>query len=161
MAYISLGSNLGDSVNLLNVAIEKINERIGLVIKKSSFYETEPWGFKADQNFINAMVAVDSDLHPEEILRELLAIEKDLGRVRNSSKTYTSRLIDLDIIAIDDLILKTKELVIPHPKMHERSFVLIPFHEIAHDWRNPLLDKGLEELIALVNDVDKVKRLKV
>lgn len=157
--YISLGSNLGDSINLLNIAIEQIKEKIGSVITKSSYYKTEPWGFVAENNFVNAMIAVKTKLQPEEVLQQLLDIENQMGRTRNKEGVYESRRIDLDIIAIDNLVLKTKRLVVPHPKMRERSFVLVPFLEINPNWRNPLLDKSLEELLNLRDDVDKVKRL--
>ena len=159
LVYISLGSNMGDSVQLLKSAIKKIDTNIGKVLKTSSFYETEPWGFEADQNFVNAMICVESNHEPEFILTSLLQIEEHLGRSRNDQPFYESRPIDLDIIALENEVIKTNRLVIPHPKMQERLFVLVPFAEIESNWRHPLINKGLEEMMTLLRHEQKVKRL--
>lgn len=145
---------------MIDTAIQLIDVRIGAVIKISSYYETEPWGFQADQNFVNAVIRIDTATDPITIIKELLDIEKELGRKRTQTPHYESRVLDLDIIAVDNQVIKTDDLCVPHPKMHLRAFVLIPFSEIEPNWRHPLINKRLDELIRLLKNEQKVNRLK-
>lgn len=129
--YIGLGSNLGDKEELLRRAIELINERIGSVLRTSSFIETEPWGFQSDNTFLNAACLVDTSLSPMQCLSETQEIERLLGRTQKSvNGQYHDRPIDLDLLMYDDLEMNTPELVLPHPRMQERDFVMIPLDEI-------------------------------
>ena len=129
--YLSLGSNLGDREEMLNRAIALIGERVGEVQRVSSFIETEPWGFKSKHPFLNAACLVLTTLSPEECLEATQQIERELGRKRKSRNgKYHDRPIDIDLLMYDDLELSTPRLTLPHPRMKEREFVMIPLREI-------------------------------
>ena len=129
--YISLGSNLGNKEEKLRRAIELINERIGSVLRTSSFIETEPWGFQSENTFLNAACLVETKLTPRQCLRETQKIERLLGRTRKSKDgIYHDRPIDLDLLLYDDLEINEGDLILPHPHMQERDFVMIPLMEI-------------------------------
>ena len=129
--YLSLGSNLGDREEMLNRAIALIGERVGEVQRVSSFIETEPWGFKSKHPFMNAACLVLTTLSPEECLEATQQIERELGRKRKSRNgKYHDRPIDIDLLMYDDLELSTPRLTLPHPRMKEREFVMIPLREI-------------------------------
>lgn len=129
--YFSLGTNLGDKKQNISRAISLVNERVGVVIKQSSLYETKPWGFNSNNNFLNACIACQSSLSPFEILKATQQIEKEMGRTKKSHNgNYADRVIDIDILTYDDEQIDTPELKIPHPLMHKRDFVMIPLNEI-------------------------------
>ena len=129
--YLSLGSNLGDREEMLNRAIALIGERVGEVQRVSSFIETEPWGFKSKHPFLNAACLVLTTLSPEQCLEATQQIERELGRKRKSKNgKYHDRPIDIDLLMYDDLELSTPKLTLPHPRMKEREFVMIPLREI-------------------------------
>lgn len=129
--YLSLGSNLGNRKELMTKAIEEIGKRIGAVVRQSSFYVTEPWGFQSDNAFLNACIYVETSLSPYAVLELTQAIERELGRVRKSKAgMYSDRPIDIDILLYDDLKMATPNLIIPHPLMAERDFVMKPLKEI-------------------------------
>ena len=129
--YLSLGSNLGDREQMLNRAIALIGERVGEVQRVSSFIETEPWGFKSKHPFLNAACLVLATLSPEQCLEATQQIERELGRKRKSRNgVYHDRPIDIDLLMYDDLELSTPKLTLPHPRMKEREFVMIPLREI-------------------------------
>ena len=131
MVYLALGSNIGDRRNDLSEAIRLIDERVGRVDKVSSFMETEPWGFKSEFKFLNAVLSVQSMLSPIEILHITQNIEKEMGREKKSlGGIYHDRIIDIDLLMYDSLQLETPELTLPHPHMKEREFVMIPLMEI-------------------------------
>ena len=135
--YLSLGSNLGNRRQLLLDAIEKINKKVGNVVRQSSFYETKPWGFESENLFLNAAVKVTTKLSPTELLEVTQQIEREMGRRKKttlnsqlSTPNYSDRPIDIDILLYDDLHVDLPELKIPHPLMQERDFVLVPLREI-------------------------------
>jgi 2-amino-4-hydroxy-6-hydroxymethyldihydropteridine diphosphokinase len=135
--YLSLGSNLGNRKQLLLDAIEKINKKVGNVVRQSSFYETKPWGFESENLFLNAAVKVTAKLSPTELLEVTQQIEREMGRkkkttynFRQQTPNYSDRPIDIDILLYDDLHVDLPELKIPHPLMQERDFVLVPLREI-------------------------------
>lgn len=129
--YLSLGSNLGDRKDNLAQAIRLIGERVGEVLRKSSFLETKPWGFESDNLFVNACVLCETTLTPRQVLRATQKIERELGRTHKSvNGHYADRLIDIDILLYDDLRVDEPDLQIPHPLMFEREFVMIPLGEI-------------------------------
>lgn len=129
--YLGLGTNLGDKEDNLRVAIDRIGEEVGAVMRRSSFLETEPWGFASDNTFINAAVMVKTCRTPLEVLHATQRIEREMGRtVKSVDGKYHDRIIDIDILLYDDITMSTEELVIPHPLMHERDFVMIPLREI-------------------------------
>ena len=156
-SYILLGSNMGDKLALLNNAIEMIECRCGKVIKKSSIYESEPWGFICDENFVNQAICIETELSAHDLLKELLNIESELGRVRNENQIgYASRPIDLDVIYYGDMINEEEFLTLPHPRLHQRNFVLMPLCEIAPDFVHPVFKVSNKVLLERCNDEGKV-----
>lgn len=146
MVILLLGSNLGDRLSNLNEAYNKISESTREILISSSIYETEPWGFRHQNLFLNQVLVVNTDLSPESLLHLLLNIEKELGRKRRQ-KSFQARIIDIDILFYDDLIISTNKLKIPHPKLHERRFVLEPLNEILPDLIHPVLLKSVARLL--------------
>ncbi len=129
--YFSIGSNIGNRKRLVRDAITLLNERVGEVERQSSLYETEPWGFCSPNKFINACVCCVTTLSPHQLLAITQHIERELGRTRKTQDgKYEDRVIDIDILLYDDLRVNDPHLVIPHPRMHERTFVMDPLREI-------------------------------
>lgn len=129
--FLGLGSNLGNREANIRQAIDLIGERVGKVVRTSSFIETEPWGFNSEHRFINAVCLVETELQPLECLHETQRIERQLGRKRKSRKgIYHDRPIDIDLLLYDDVHLESRELTLPHPHIEERDFVRIPLEEI-------------------------------
>lgn len=130
--FFSLGSNLGDRKDNIQRAIEKLNSEVGTVVRQSSLYETEPWGFTSSHGFLNAAVCCDTELSPHKVLDVTQQIERDLGRTRKSvDGCYHDRPIDIDILTYDDIEMHDEQLTIPHPHMLERDFVMRPLSEIS------------------------------
>lgn len=129
--YLGLGSNLGDKCLHLRTAINEIEKRIGHVECQSAFVETEPWGFESDNTFVNAVVRVDTALSPMDLLKETQAIEREMGRTHKTvDGKYSDRIIDIDILLYGDAEINLPELVVPHPMMYERDFVMKPLEEV-------------------------------
>ena len=129
--YLGLGSNLGDKRENLACAIHLIGDRVGKVLRVSSFIETEPWGFESENSFVNAAILCETTLTPRQVLRATQKIEREMGRKKKSTKGgYADRCIDIDILLYDDLRVDEPDLQIPHPLMNEREFVMIPLGEI-------------------------------
>ena len=128
--FLSLGSNLGDRQDNLHKAIDLIGQRVGPVIRQSSFIETEPWGFESQNKFLNGAILCETTLTPRQLLRTTQKIERELGRNKKTSHLYHDRPIDIDILLYDDLTIDEPDLKIPHPLMHQRDFVMIPLSEI-------------------------------
>ena len=132
IAYLGIGTNLGDRTFNLSSAVNLINEQAGHVLACSSFIETEPWGFNSDNAFLNAVVEIDTPHSPHELLRVTQEIERSMGRTHKSvNGIYSDRVIDIDILLYDDLAINDPELTIPHPLMWQRRFVYEPLLEIA------------------------------
>lgn len=130
--YLSLGTNLGDRRQNLKSALELIGSKVGTVVSASDIIETDPWGFESPNPFLNMVVKVETDLKPLEVLDVTQEIERQLGRSTKSvNGEYHDRLIDIDILLYDDLVMDTPELTIPHPLMYERKFVMEPLAQIA------------------------------
>lgn len=146
LVYLGLGTNLGDLDLNLHKAIDEIGKRVGKVISQSAFYKTEPWGFESQHTFLNAVVCVETELKPEDLLKATQHIEKNLGRTTKSNGSYSDRIIDIDILLYDNLIMETDTLTIPHPLLHLRDFVLIPLREIAPELRHPKSGVKLSEI---------------
>ena len=129
--YLSLGTNLGNRKRNIREAIEKIGGLIGVVERQSALYETKPWGFSSPNDFINACVLVDTVLAPRQLLEATQRIEQKRGRMGKSvNGEYHDRIIDIDILLYDDIKVNEPDLVIPHPLMEEREFVMVPLKEI-------------------------------
>lgn len=151
ITYLSLGSNQGNKLENLQKAIDLIADRIGAVKQVASIYKTASWGYDGE-DFYNTCIRVSTYLQPEKLMQSLLNIEEEIGRVREDSDQYTDRKIDIDILLFDDEIIFSKELKIPHPKMLERKFVMIPLTEIGKNVIHPVNKKQLH--VCLENCVD-------
>lgn len=149
--YLGLGSNLGDKEANLLQAIERIKEQIGPIVARSVFFVSEPWGFQSEHFFLNACVGTETTLAPSDCLLCLKDIEKRMGRPKKSPGAYKDRLIDLDILFYDDWVLESPELILPHPLLHLRNFVLTPLAEIAPELMHPVLKKSIRDLLSDLN----------
>lgn len=159
-AYIILGSNLGDRAeNLLN-ARSQIELRCGEILHTSSLYESEPWEMNTEQWFINQVIELRTDKNPDALLKIALQIEQDLGRVRMNTGQYESRLIDIDILYYDDIVYQKDDLQIPHPRIQDRRFVLVPVAELNQGLIHPILGKSQKELLNICQDTTQVKWMK-
>ena len=154
IVYLALGSNLGNRAANLKEAIASLAPQMELKAK-SSVYETPPWGFKDQEMFLNQVLRVETYLKPELLLRHLKRLEIALGR--QASFKNGPRMIDMDILFYDDLMLETPTLVIPHPHVHERGFVLVPMMDIAPDFTHPVKKKAIRELVAF-SDVSGIRK---
>jgi len=155
--FILLGGNLEDKSKIFEETRKLIGERIGLLTKQSSVYVTEPWGFDSEL-FWNQALIVKTTLNPREILLQTQLIEKLMGRVKNSD-LYEARVIDIDLLFYNDLVLNTPDLILPHPKMGDRKFVLIPVNEIAPNKCHPVSGMKVEEMLRLCSDQLNVERI--
>lgn len=155
-SLILLGSNLGDKENTIDKAVEMIGERCGTIVEKSSLYETAPWGFVADNNFLNQVISIETVLDPHQLLMELMRIETVLGRIRHDVEGYESRPIDLDILYYENKIINEDDLIIPHPRLHLRRFVLEPLSEIVPNFVHPVFKKTSLELLYECTDSSEV-----
>ena len=154
--FLCLGSNLGDRAENLKQAELRIAEYVGSIISVSSVYETEPWGFESESKFLNKVLCIKTDLSPSGLLGRILMIESQLGRIRCETQ-YQSRNIDIDILLYNNDIVKEPVLEIPHPRMHERRFALIPIVEIAPDLVHPVLKKTLKSILRSCRDKSSVR----
>jgi len=143
-AAIALGSNIGDRLGTMRQAVMLLEERSLRISASSDVFETPPWGMENQPRFLNACVLAETDILPRALLELLLNIESDLGRIRRYK--WGPREIDLDLLFYDDQVFNESGLVLPHPQMHRRAFVLVPLLQIAPDWRHPVLGKSIREL---------------
>ncbi|HEY2008104.1 MAG TPA: 2-amino-4-hydroxy-6-hydroxymethyldihydropteridine diphosphokinase [Rhizomicrobium sp.] len=160
MILIALGANLpgpaGEPASTLNHALRQLNDKGVKIRRVSSFYETPAWPDPADPIFVNAVALLETVLQPVELLALLHDVETELGRMR--SRPNAPRTLDLDLLDFNGQVME-QGLILPHPRMAERSFVLVPLAEIAPDWRHPVSGKGVEELLAALPDRDAPRSL--
>jgi 2-amino-4-hydroxy-6-hydroxymethyldihydropteridine diphosphokinase len=156
LAYLSLGSNVGDRAQQLRDAQARLSAA-GRVVATSSLYETEPVEFTDQPWFLNCAVALETEKDPQELMATILGIEKEMGRRRVQKKG--PRSIDIDILLFGDAVIDSPELTLPHPAMHQRRFVLEPLAEIASEVQHPLLKKTIRELLAALPDGQSVRRI--
>jgi 2-amino-4-hydroxy-6-hydroxymethyldihydropteridine diphosphokinase len=156
--FLGIGTNLGDRQKNLREAVERIEEHIGRVLDSSSVYETAPWGFNAENDFLNMVVKVETNLAPLQLLKSIHQIESMLGRLRTDGQ-YISRVIDIDILLYENKIIKEDNLTIPHPLLHERKFVLVPLCELSPELFHPVLEKSMRVLLKKCNDSSKIQKL--
>ena len=143
--FLLLGTNLGDRKKNLAIARDSIEQKVGLIKKASSIYETAAWGKSDQPNFLNQAVEVETGLSPKQVLKEILDVEKNMGRIRISK--WSERLIDIDILFYDDLVINSIELAVPHPQLPSRRFALAPLTEIAPQYVHPLLNATIKALL--------------
>ncbi len=148
---LSLGSNLGNRLENIQFAIDFIHKKIGTVIKIAPIYETPSWGFESEK-FYNTIILIHSSKAVSIILSKIIQIEKELGRKKILSQGYEARIIDIDIVYFNEEIINTENLIVPHAKMHERLFVLLPLKDLDLYWKHPVLNQSTIELIANCSD---------
>lgn len=153
--YLLLGGNLGDRSAYLAQARAYITAQVGLIKKCSGIYETAAWGNTDQPAFLNQVLKVQASLAPEQVLRQVNGIEQELGRVRHEH--WGARVIDIDILFYDQLVLQSQRLTIPHPQLHLRRFTLLPLAEISPDLVHPVLRKSIYELLEACEDKLEVK----
>lgn len=154
-AIISLGSNIGDRFKNLADAFVLIGQNMGSILKFSSIYETEPWGFECQQDFLNQVIIIETPDTPGKLMSKGLTVENKLGRIREG-KSPRSRIMDIDILFYEQLVINRKDLHIPHPRLHLRKFMLIPLSEIAGEYIHPVFKVNLAILCDRCGDNKKV-----
>ena len=148
---LSIGSNQGNRLENIESCIGLIHQEIGTVIQVSKLYETPAWGFESDA-FYNCALLLHSTSSAHKILSQILKVEKKLGRIRLNQEGYQSRIIDVDLIVFDDEIIDSEKLQVPHPLMQNRKFVLLPMQDLKLNWKHPVFQKSISELIAITPD---------
>jgi 2-amino-4-hydroxy-6-hydroxymethyldihydropteridine diphosphokinase len=155
--YLLLGSNLGNSKKQLAIAQKSISKKIGPIIRQSKFYQTAAWGNTHQPDFLNQVIVVSSKLNATECIETIFMIEHEMGRIR--TKKNAPRLIDIDILFFNKDIIQTTQLVVPHPALQERRFVLIPLNELSPLFVHPVLGKTIHELLLKCRDTLNVKKI--
>jgi 2-amino-4-hydroxy-6-hydroxymethyldihydropteridine diphosphokinase len=156
--YILLGGNLGDKRKVFSEARNKLNNRAGKIIAQSAIYETEPWGFESVDIFWNQALEISTNLSAEKVLVQTQQIELELGRIRESDQ-YVSRIIDIDILFFCEQIINLENLIIPHPRLQDRKFALVPLCEIAPELIHPVLQKSIRQLLDECEDSLRVGKV--
>lgn len=154
---LMLGGNLGDVKSNFELALKKLECEKGSIFKQSSLYQSDPWGDTDQPPFLNQAIWYKTALKPEKLLEMVLGIENDLGRVRN--RKNGPRIMDIDILLIDNQIINTLALTIPHPRMHLRRFNMLPLAELIPEWIHPILNKSMQELMDLCEDKTAVLKI--
>jgi 2-amino-4-hydroxy-6-hydroxymethyldihydropteridine diphosphokinase len=156
--YILLGGNLGDKQMVFSDARARLSQQVGTITNQSAIYETEPWGFESNDIFWNQAIEISTAFSPNEILLETQQIEQTLGRVRKANQ-YDSRTIDIDILFCGDQVIQTENLVVPHPRIQERKFALVPLCEIAPELIHPVFQKSIQQLLDECQDSLNVEKV--
>ncbi len=143
--YLSIGTNIGDRKLNIKTSLDLISKYCGVILQKSAIYETVAWGFVSENNFYNLVVEVNTELCPQKLLEQIMLIEKKIGRKRKVQQ-YADRIIDIDILFYENIILQTETLTIPHPLLQNRNFVLYPMAEINTNFPHPILKKTIQQL---------------
>ena len=157
--FLGIGGNIGNKQKNFAEVYAIIENQIGTVIKKSAIYETPPWGFRTNNVFWNSVIEIETPLSPEKLLGKIHSIEKQLGRQRNQQEGYSSRPMDIDILYFDELYIETEKLIIPHPRIQLRRFVLVPLNEIAPNFKHPLLRLTTLQLLENCKDESVIKKV--
>jgi 2-amino-4-hydroxy-6-hydroxymethyldihydropteridine diphosphokinase len=157
--FILLGSNLGDKFVLINKAINSLVLEAGELITASDIFFSAPWGYDSTNHFYNAVIQMETNLNPDELLQKCIEIEQKLGRKEKEKPEYEDRIIDIDILFYGQQIIHLPDLTIPHPRMHLRKFTLLPLHQIAPDFIHPIFQKSISQLLNECEDDSKVEML--
>lgn len=152
--FLCLGGNLGNREENLYEAITQLEKSVGNIVRRSSVYETASWGNSGQPSYLNQVIEVSTQLYPMQLLEACLHIERELGRTRNAK--WENRLIDIDVLFIEDEIIEDEFLKVPHPYLHERKFVLVPLAEIAGGLVHPVFNKSINSLLFECKDNLKV-----
>ena len=153
---VSLGSNQGNRLALIESCIDLIHNEVAVVVKVSKIHETPAWGFESEP-FYNCVLLLHTSKSPQKLLNQLLKVEKKLGRVRNQVREYQPRPIDIDILAFDEEIVATETLQIPHPLLQKRMFVLQPLLDLDRNWVHPIVKKSIAQLVSETEDTSAIK----
>ena len=154
--YLLLGSNIGNSEQMLAVATKMIVKKVGKLKTASSIYRTAAWGKEDQPDFLNQIIIISSSLTSWSVLYEIFAIEKEMGRVRTTKNA--ARVIDIDILYFNDEIIQSEHLTVPHPQLQNRKFVLVPLAEISPNFQHPVLKKSSLELLSICRDKWNVQK---
>jgi len=155
--FLILGSNLGDRLLNLKLVLDLIQREIGPVELASGLYETEPWGISNQEMFLNQVIKLRSNMIPTDLLDKVLMLEQKLGRIRNGVLN-SARTIDIDILFYGSMVVNTENLIIPHPRLHLRKFVLIPLNEISSGFIHPVMGKSISHLLEICPDKLNVRK---
>ncbi len=152
-AYINIGSNMGNRQAQIEQAVAHIEHLCGSTARRAPMFYSQPCGYESNAEFLNLGIAIEISINPITLLHSLQEIERKISATphRDEQGNYIDRNIDIDIIAIDETVINTSELVLPHPRMHQRDFVLIPMQHLAPTWRHPLLNSTVTELSSRLN----------
>lgn len=158
--FLGIGGNTGNKHDNFEKVYTFIKNELGDIIKRSSVYETPPWGFESEENFWNQVLVIETGFSPEELLKKIAEIENRFGRERGTAG-YTSRKMDIDILYFDEMILNTETLTIPHPQITNRLFVLVPLAETAPEFVHPLLKKTSLEMLENCPDSSVISKVEL
>lgn len=158
LAFLGLGGNTGNRAENLKKAVNALNVNCGKVLKQSSLYETEAWGFVSDKKYLNQAVKLQTELSAQKLLKEILTIEKNLGRERMNQQ-YADRSLDIDILFFNHEIIREKNIEVPHPRLHLRKFVLVPLNEIEADFVHPVLKEKISVLLQNCEDTLTIENI--
>ena len=153
------GGNMGETLAVFEKATAMLVKKIGPVYRQSSVYRSQAWGYESKNDFINQLVLFKTEFKAQQVLHYCLETESLLGRKRNNSPGYSDRTIDIDILYMDDLILSTDQLTIPHPRLHERLFALLPLCDVIPEFIHPVLQKSNKSLLDLCPDKSTIEKL--
>ena len=154
-----LGSNLGDGQLLFQQVISLIDDRLGKLEMQSALYQSPPWGFEHENDFINQVLIIITEKHAEQVLQTCLQIEVDLGRKRKEQTGYSARVIDIDVLFVNDEVFDSEHLILPHPRLHLRKFTLLPLVELIPNFVHPTLHKSMQALLIASEDNSKVRKI--
>ncbi len=156
--FLGIGGNIGNKAQNFRTAYSLVTEKLGTIVQSSSIYESPPWGFQAKEYFWNQILIIETKHSPDKLLEEIHIIENEFGRKRKKY-TYVSREMDIDILYYDEIFIETEKLIIPHPKIHQRLFVLVPLSEIAPDFKHPLFRLTNVQMFENCKDKSVIKKI--
>jgi 2-amino-4-hydroxy-6-hydroxymethyldihydropteridine diphosphokinase len=156
--YVLLGGNLGDKKQVFEQTIRLLGERVGMITRQSAIYETEPWGFESSDLFWNQVLEISTTLSAEKVLEQTQQTEIELGRIRKTNQ-YDSRIIDIDLLFYGDQVISMENLSIPHPRIQDRKFALVPLNEIAPELIHPVFQKSIGQLLGECTDPLRVEKV--
>ena len=158
--FLGIGGNIGNKDENFRKIYSLATEKLGTVVQSSSIYESPPWGFRAEENFWNQILIIETGYSPESLLKEIHIIENEFGRKRKKN-AYVSREMDIDILYYAEHYIETEKLIIPHPRIHQRLFVLVPLSEIAPHFKHPLFRLTNMQMLENCKDTSIIKKVNI